>query len=343
MTSERIVLDGDIQVLLSHMVLWGLAAICEDMELPGILASWSDTPTPQPILHVDASKDDVAQAVIDHATRSADHDSWLSKTTCVSADGKRAVALAAPRTAAPANDEIWRRVDEEHCALLDDLESRLDQRLLLGFGYRSWWAVERSGKIRADFGCNAWEMRTRNNGTDVVKDRLLPLAREVQAWSISEVLDGLTGTRLNDVVGKNDAMSHTGTGFCLPQPVDNARAWCALWGLANLPVMAHTSRGVVSPALLSASDIPGQNRRHLVMFGSRRPMTLARARAILRSSQLPQASAPESVDAGQFRRAVGWCRAHGVDIAIRFPVDVVGSASAPERRALHGQVVPWSA
>ncbi len=343
MTSERIVLDGDIQVLLSHMVLWGLAAICEDAGLAGIRGSWSDNASPRPVLHVDASRDDVAQAVIDHAARCAAQGSWLTRTTCVSADGKGEVALGAPRTAAPANSEIWRRVDAEHRVLLDDLESRLDQRLLLGFGYRSWWAVERSGKIRADFGCNAWEMRTRNKGTDVVKDRLLPLAREVHAWSVSGILDGLTGARLNDSVGKNDAMSRTGTGFCLPRPVDNARAWCALWGLANLPVMAHATKGGVSPALLASSDVPGQDRRHLVMFGSRRPLTLARVRAILRSSQLPCASSPESADAGQFTRAVSWCRAHGLDIAIRFPIDVVGSTSAPERRALNGEVVPWPA
>lgn len=341
MTRENIMLAGDFKTLLSHMVLWGLAAICEEAELPGVRGAWSDEAAPRPLLHTDAAPEAVAEAVIDHATRCAQDDSWLRRAVSVSADGKTEVALAAPRTAAPATPEIWAAVAAEHLELLDGLASQLDRQLQLGFGYRSWWAVERSGTIRADFGCNAWEMRTRNRGTDVVKDRLLPLAEEVSTWSVGDIVTGLCGTTVNDAVGENKPASRSGTGFCLPGPVDNARAWCALWGLSMLPVIAHRFRGAISPAALTAQDVPTQSRRHLVMFGSPRPMTPARARAILRSSALVQASAPESIGAGEFTKAVGWCRSHGVDLAVRFPIDVVGSTTSPERRALHGQVVPW--
>ncbi|WP_246958045.1 hypothetical protein [Brachybacterium sp. Marseille-Q7125] len=340
-TTQPLRLAGDIDVLLSHMVLWGLAAICEDTGERVVRAGWSDDADPRPQLRMSGDGTDrVGEIVREHAARHAAEGSWLHQKISVAANGSGEVALGAPRTAPPANEEVWGRVDAAHRAMLDALPTRLDQRMQPGLGYRSWWATGPTGKIRADKGCNDWEMRTRNRGSDVVTHRLLPLAQEVSSWEPSRIMGGLLGETVDDRVGKNVADSRSGTGFALPGPVDNARAWCALWGLTLVPVLPQAITGGRSPATLSRGDVPGAARRHLVMFASPRLLSVARARTVLRSSHLPKAAVPEAEDAAGRAEAIAWCRAQGIEVVLRFPVNITGSKTFPERQALRGKAVP---
>ena len=332
-------LAGSPEDLFSHMVLWGLAAICEDAGLEEVRGSWStDLPT-HPILHVRADPEDVAEAVLAHARLRAAEDSWLRETFALR-DGAKPTTIAtmAPRTAYPTTQAAWQELTDAQDQVTRRLPSALDARLIAGLGVRAWWRWEGTSQ-RPDRGCNQWEMRTRNRGMDVVKDRLLPLASEVQGWSVQAVLDGLRGDAVNDAVGKNAATSRTATGFRLPGPVDNARAWCALWGLSLLPVLPRRDSGGHSPAWVRRADVEDAQQNQLLMVVPSRPLGTARVSALLNSKQLLTAAQSARYTPAERDSALRWLGKRGAHLVMAFPVRVGGSASAPERQALSGKLV----
>ena len=76
--------------------------------------------------------------------------------------------------------------------------------------------------------------------------RLRKLAESVSARKPPDVLAGLRGTLVRDEIGQDQVTSRTGTGFCNPGPVDNAVAWCALWGISQLPSTPRVGRRAVT-------------------------------------------------------------------------------------------------
>lgn len=348
--TKQFVLAGDVTDLFSHMALWGLARICVEMGVEGVRCWWTDEPEPRAVMSVaEAGGSDIARVVRQHAAMRAADGSWLHQVFAVNPDQPGArVALLAPRTAVPTSDESWRHLEATSLAARDGLPSDIDAELLLGLGYRSWWAVEANGSIRADKGCSAWEMRTRNKGTDVVADRLLPLARDVAGWPEEKIWAGLSGEALDDSVGGNKAESRTSTGFRLPGPVDSARAWCALWALSLFPVLADTRNGGRSPAYLPL--VRGGGARHLLLVpvvttgtSVERLAMLTRSKGLVDAAdggRRPARGADgEEAQLLMRRAARARLRSLGVLGIMQFPVRVVGSASAPERQALAGSFV----
>lgn len=353
--TTHFVLAGEVTDLFSHMALWGLARICADMGLSGIRCWWTNEPQPRAMVSLaGATEADIAQAVRRHAAIRASDQSWLHRVFTVTVDHtkqkKSTVALLAPRTAVPEKDDraSWHQLEDESVAARDGLPSDIDAELLIGLGYRSWWAVEANGAVRADKGCSAWEMRTRNQGTDFVADRLLPLAVAVAAWPEGKVWAGLTGVDVDDSTAPNKSESRTSTGFRLPGPVDSARAWCALWGLSLFPVMVDSRNGSTSPAYLPLA--PGGNARHLLLVpvvttgtSVARLAMLARSRDLVAAAdaQRRPSRTPEDASTHPLAKQSARSRLHGKGVLgmMQFPVQVVGSASAPERQTLAGSFV----
>ncbi|MFT3876113.1 MAG: hypothetical protein QM708_06800 [Propioniciclava sp.] len=341
-----LMLRGDANDLFSHMALWGLVRICTNEGIAGIRGYWTDEPEPKPVLStITSSPEEIAQKVKEHASARAAGGSWLHEVF-VPRPGSNPVALMAPRTATPELSE-WNHLEDLSNAVRDNMPSDLDRELILGLGYRSWWAREANGDIRADKGCSVWEMRTRNKGTDFVADRLLPLAHDISKWSVDKIWAGLTGKEVDDSTGGNKPTSRTATGFRLPGPVDSARAWCALWALSLFPVLPHPVEGGRSPAFV---PLTGRgNIRRLLLFpvptdptSVERIAMLARSKALVEAATVPPTGPdPESALHRKLMLASAqrWLRNHGLRGVMQFPVQIVGSTSAPERQTLAGSFV----
>jgi CRISPR-associated protein Csb3 len=186
-------------------------------------------------------------------------------------------------------------------------------------------------------------MKTRNRGEEFVGNRLRPLAERVAHRTAGQVEAGLTGTVVVDELGKDDVDSRTATGLTMPGPTDNAVAWCALWGLSQFPVIAQVTRASRTAGHLPAKPRAAHERRgSLYVPVPIRPIGLARLRSIVLSGQLAVAASPndQEGDLLDVEAARAWLADRGIGAIVRFPIGEYGSASAPERRALLGRVVP---
>ncbi|WP_336704969.1 hypothetical protein [Micrococcus terreus] len=176
-------------------------------------------------------------------------------------------------------------------------------------------------------------------------DTLVPVGEAVAQREAAEVLSGLLGETVRDEVGKDQEDSRTGTGLGPLGPVDSVRAWAALWGISAIPVWHRAGRRSVSSA-----SAPRTSRRlaRLVMPVAHRGVTLSRLRAALRSASAMIADSAELIhEDSEVRRqaemasaaAVAELQARGFGSVMSFPVQISGSTSAPERRALLGRVL----
>ncbi|WP_182353195.1 hypothetical protein [Flaviflexus huanghaiensis] len=331
------IIHGEIDDLFSHMVLLGLASVVEDSGHSPVRLVWTDEEQSALVAREGFGSNEIAQVVHAHAASHAARDSWLRHRFSFSKGAKSfTVSTTAPRTAGPEDPADWRRLDAVRQRSLESMPSALDHRFVQGLGYRSWW-YRRGKDLRADVGANIWEMRTRNKGTEFIRDRLLPLAEIVAGWPVEKVESGLLGTTLDDPHGNNKLDSRSPTGFSTPRPVDNARAWCALWGLSMLPVAHLNNPSHAYPAYSARGRVGTGSLHQLLMPVPNRQVTPARMRALLRSRQL--IDAVDEQGEGAYLKKKGaweWLKQQGAAAVIRFPVQYVGSTSAPERQALSG-------
>jgi CRISPR-associated protein Csb3 len=341
---SELVLTGDIRVALSHAAAYGLAAILEASGTPDVTISWTATLDSRAVVSASGrDPDGMAAAVLDHARRHAGGADWTAAT--VDVPGGTAGRLS-PRIKPPADDHGWLELGRRRRQAIDgETTARrwLDLRMIGALGEPAYWRFDAQGKRRPDEGASRWEMKTRNRGEDFVQHRLRKLALSVAAREVAGVRGGLQGERVDDEIGANAIDSRTGTGLAGPGPVDNAIAWCALWGLSQYPVIPQIRRqsetaghGSVRPA-----GGPRQSWFHLPV--PHHAMTLPRLGTIIVSEQLAMVVAADAMpsDAGGLavRSAREWLVARGVGAVVRFPIGVFGSASAPERRALLGSVI----
>lgn len=334
MQSHVMTFAGSHQVLLAHMSLLGTALIVEDAIGPGkVVLRWTDEVDPRPQLRVlEATPAIIGDLIREHASGHASgSDTWLEVVD------PNVGSLFSTRTKAPNSDEAWIRVLNVRASSANDLRD-LDSQMVVGLGERAWWYME-GKQQRPDRGASAWEMRTRNRGLEFVANTLLPLADAVSHRTSQRVEAGLTGFSVDDEVGKNKPDSRTATGFAAPGPTDSAVAWTALWGLAAMPVWHHPqARSTSSASLPPKHGARGQ----LLMPMATQWVTPARMQMALRSRALLDAVQPDvdSVEVGTTalaarRQLAEW----GFTTLLRFPVQVSGSTSAPERRALAAVVV----
>lgn len=325
---------GSIHRPLTHMALFGLAAILDDAGLPDVRICFTDEVTPRARITVsDDEPDVIGRAVLDHARARADN-SWVVAT--MTHEGDAGKGVMSPRLKPPNSPESWSMLQSQRQAQLTRLTDRrltLDMRMVGGLGEPAYWrCTERS--VEPDQGASRWEMKTRNRGEEFVANRLAPLARVLSARTSELVLEGLTGAAINDYTGK--ANSRLATGFAPPGPVDVALVWCALWGLADLPVVHDGT---------NRSRTPGAQRwdrvhpHIMVLPVFTAPTSSARLRAVLRSAELDRLAISMAEDVPTAASSP-WLAEHGVRALARFDVNVVGSKSAPERRILDGTVIP---
>ena len=321
-------LAGSATSALAHMALIGLAGILEDQGTTGVRLWWEDDTEASARIRTALDPEAIADAVHRHATRLARPDSWLQSTALH--EGTE-VGLFSPRIKAATSTESWTALLTARQQRLDtgDL-TVLDHRMIGAMGEPAFWLVTRADN-QPDQGASRWEMKTRNRGEDFVRNRLAPLAAVVSARSPSEVLDGLTGRLMVDELGRNDRRSRTPTGLTTPQATDNALAWCALWGMAHIWLVPQSN-----DMSQTAGSWP-RRRVHPTEFALPvfwRPVSVVKWRTVVGSRWF---------DRGAFIQDAtsrAWLAEQGVAAIIRFPTQIAGSRSAPERLLLEGFVEP---
>jgi CRISPR-associated protein Csb3 len=337
-------LPGDIRIALSHTAAYGIAAILEDQGRVGVGISWTTTLDGRAVVSTPGCDiDEIAGIVLAHARRHTAGDDWTAAT--INIDGSEAGRLS-PRIKCPVNDAAWRDLVRSRRETIDrEANARrwLDLAMIGALGEPAYWRFDHQGKPRPDQGASQWEMKTRNSGEDFVRHRLRKLALSVAARDLAGVRDGLTGAGVVDEAGRNEADSRTGTGLVGLGPVDNALAWCALWGLSRFVVVAMARRPSESAGHGSARR-PGALREswfHLPIPSL--PMTLSRLGTIIVSDQLDAVAAADALPDGSGALSAAsareWLMNRGIGAVARFPIGWFGSASAPERRALLGSII----
>lgn len=344
--------------LLSHLALYGLAAILESGGITGLRAGWESSGEWRPyIAGPDLTGERAAEVISRHAGRAADRGSWLHHS--INLNGNRR-ALMSPRLTTFGDETTWRQAQEDRHKVLDSLTDQgrwLDLKFVAALGEPCYWVTDRQGAIQQDSAASRLEMQPRNNGSEFIGNRLRKVADAVAARTAGQILSGLLGDSLRDEAEHDVANSRTATGLAGPGPTDNTLAWCALWGISQLPLAMRVKGMAVTTGHL------GRGRQEFfyapVWQSSWRP---ARLRAMLASAQLriaassgldrsgrvlenqpPGATVPAPVPmhtGSEITAARHWLAERGVDGLVRFPVHSFGSNKAPERRALTGQPIP---
>ena len=331
---------GEVTNAFDHLAAYGIAAIVDALQPGSVRLAWSDELEPRITLD-GATWAEIGVAVHDHAVDHQAPESWVSADGC---NNGSASSLFSPRVKAMGDAEmrLWYADRERVLNTIAGWWAQLDRAMIGALGEPSYWSFESDGP-RPDYGASRWEMKTRNRGEEFVANRLRPLARAVAARSTDDVARGLSGALLVDEVGGDSAGSRTPTGLMSPRATDNARAWCALWGLSLLPVL-HSSVG----ASRSAGHLGYHSQGHLFLPLMIRSMPVAQLRAILVSRQLAVAATTELADSrrgvrptlGSERGAAwSWLAGRGVPAVIRFSVHRSPNRSAPEKWAQRGVLV----
>lgn len=330
----------DVRALLSHLALYGLGAMLDDADVADIRVSWTPGMEPLPRVTGDALTSAVVDQVVgDHARAHAADPSWVQRDIALKGKDR---GLMSPRITPIGDGETWKRLQADRNHQLDLLTgSRTwpDLRFLTALGEPCYWSHNRQGVPLQDDGASRLEMQPRNQGSEFVGTRLRKLAAAVAARVPGAVAAGIEGTHPVDEIGADKVDSRTPTGLASPGPTDNALAWCALWGIAQLPSAAR-----VNATALTSGHL-GRSRSEWFYLpaweASWRP---ARLRSILASQQLRDAATtglPDrwAVDPARDVKARSWLAARGVIGVVRFPIQRFGSDSAPERRAMRGDLL----
>lgn len=344
-------------VLLSHMALYGLGAILDTQGLD-VRVGWTNGGDPRPAVVVSQSDGAaVAAAVLRHASAAWEEGSWVRRDHMLK--GKTAVdetarGLMSPRLTPFEDEATWRAVQRARHVVLDDLTDRaawLDLRFLAALGEPSYWSRNRKGDMLQDAGASRLEMQPRNTGSEFVGTRLRKLAEAVAARTPDEIMSGLRGDIVRDEAGGDKLDSHTATGFAGLGPTDNALAWCALWGIAELPIAMRvaTGRSFANRPAKTTGHL-GRGRREwfyaLMWTDGWRP---ARLRTVLAGGAARTVAAVDvdvldgQATTAKLTAAKAWLAARGVQGLMRFPIQRFGSDSAPERRAMRGEPITLGA
>jgi CRISPR-associated protein Csb3 len=338
--NDFVLASAESETMLSHMALYGLAAIVEDHGLEGVRLSWTGGMEPRPVLSApQATPEAIGEIVRRHAARHDTLESWPRRQI---SDGDQR-ALMSPRITVISTSEGWRSLQDRRHEVLDqltDARALLDLRLIAALGEPSYWRKNRKGDRLQDDGASRLEMQPRQQGSEFVGNRLRPLAAAVAARTAAAVADGLLGRSVRDEIDKGK--HRTPTGFAAPRPTDNALAWCALWGISQFPIAQHTNGFATATGHIGR----GTAGYFFVPVWAGRWRT-ARHRTILASGALSRFAAtglpPDSIgrasddDASLGEAARQWLASRGVTAVVRFPVHRFGSDSAPERRAMLGK------
>lgn len=341
-------LPGRIESALAHFSLVGLAAILgNEMERSPRLW-WTDEARPQALVSHDGTIESAASVVADHARRHVETLTWIRAVIDGGRRGGASLFTARggwPGSAKGATRQEWHEFAAQRRSARNELViDPLDEKLIAALGEPAWWRTGPRDE-RPDDGASRWEMKTRNRGEEFLANRLVLLGKAVADRSVEDVAHGLTGGLNQDETARNSPDSRTATGLTTPGPVDSALAWCALWGLSSTVTIARNV-GPASPnnahGASSSSGIPSDGRTHPIRAALpvfTRPVTAGRWSDVLSSRPFRDWTFESSV-ASPLRSEIagGWLHEQGVRAVVEFPIRKAGSASAPERQLLAGQL-----
>lgn len=326
---------GGIGEGLTHFAAAGLAEILVDAGERPVRWGWIDGTPARAVVESPVSVQRIGEIVSAHARVHAEPGSWVQAAL----DGRRGVL--SPRVAAPKSREAWVAQEQVRRGALDRISpgSQLDHRFVAALGRPAYWNVD-TATPNPDAGASRWEMKTRNRGETFVGERLAPLADIVAARDGQSILDGLSGVALVDEAGKGKADSRTATGLVSPRPVDNAVAWCALWGLSASMVWWRPT-GVAPTVAVGKVGATHPTMAVLPVFTT--TVTPARYRGVLRSAAWAGLCAglmehPDGVGSLPVEVLTG-VTSMGVDICVVFHIEKAGSDSAPERYLTGGALM----
>jgi len=332
--------DSDHRELFSHLLLYGVGQLCADAGVSDVLLSWTEGATPRPqIAGVDGGE--LAALVAAHAARHAEEGSWIQ----LGQPAEPTRGLFSPRLRPPADGAAWADLQLARQRALDVMtEERNDLalRMIAALGEPAYWPVSgRDGDVRPDDGASRLDMQARNQGSEIVGTKLRPLASAVAAREPDVILEGLLGHSLVDDLAGTRTDGRTATNLRQLGPTDSTQAWVALWGLTTAPVapqVGHPSRTALHvPRKRSDPDVVPRAGAFAVpvWHASWRP---ARLRAVLASRALAEVAGAVAAGEEPPGDAQDHLQRRGVLGIVVFPVSTGGSASAPERRALGGQL-----
>ncbi|GGG79288.1 aldehyde dehydrogenase [Corynebacterium pelargi] len=343
-----VTLGGSIHSALTHFALLGLAEIAESTFGAGVTLGWSDAAVPRAWVEVPgASEDEVAQAVLDAARTESPRD-WPSVRLTYASGAT--VSPFSPRIKAIDTDKHpndWEKHQAERHIVFDALLEAGDWtelRWLDALGEASYWHVANNVR-QPDRGASRWEMVSRQHGREFVSNRYSLICKEVARWPKKQVIDGVTGVQVRDVIGKQKTASRSSTGLTPPGPADNALVFCALRGIAAFPLAHRVEEINATPGAWPATVL---HPKSMLLPVPTAPVTPARLRSVLVSSQLADLhTAMMTIDSDQENRkslaleadaARAWLAARMCRAVVRFPILKAGSDSAPERQVLEGEV-----
>lgn len=343
----RIEIAGSITSSLTHFAMLGLAAIVESMGSTNVKLWWDNPEDPHAVVDVDGlNEDQIASEIIELAAKVCSQPSkgWSGRT--IEIDGNEFSSIS-PRIKAipPERIDDWIRHADEKAEIIDSLElgeRRLELQFIGALGEPSYWYKSSNGQWQPDQGASRWEMKTRNRGEEFIQHRFDKLAQEVSNWSVASVLEGIKGESVHDSIGRNKPDSRTPTGFTRPRPTDNALTWVALWGISAFGLARAVNKQSITPCAWPRGPI---HPKWMVLPVIDKPVSYSRYRNVITSSQLAEASSayvedmtPTSTVASP--AATAWLRARNVVALDVFPIQKVGSDTAPERQILEGRVEP---
>lgn len=335
--NDFILTGAGVRVLLSHLALYGLGTMLDDAGVADIRISWTSGMQPHPRITGEAlSREQVDAVVGDHARSRTAHGSWVQRDIELKGTGR---GLMSPRLTPFVEKGVWQRVRDARHLELDALTTGRawpDLRLLAALGEPCYWSHNRQNAALQDDGASRLEMQPRNQGSEFVGSRLRKLAGSVAARTAGRVAAGIDGSHRIDEIGSDKVDSRTPTGFASPGPTDNALAWCALWGIAQLPSVPR-----IDKAAVTSGHIGRSRTEWFYVPVWETPWRPSRLRTVLASRQLREAAtkdlpAPWETDPSHEVAARSWLTERGVIGIVRFPIQRFGSDSAPERRAMRG-------
>ena len=339
--------------LLSHLALYGLAAILESGGITGLRLTWNGTTDRRPcLMGQDLTGERAAEVVSWHAGQAADRGSWLHRSITLKGSPR---ALMSPRLTTFGDVITWRQAQEGRHKVLDTLTDQgrwLDLKFVAALGEPCYWVTDRQGTIQQDSAASRLEMQPRNIGSEFVGNRLRKVADALAVRTAAQILSGLHGDSVRDEAGGDAVDSRTATGLAGPGPTDNALAWCALWGISQLPLAmrikgmavttGHLGRGKHEFLYVPIWQSPWRPARLRTMLASNQ-LRVAASNGLDRSGRPmgnPPSAATVAMHTGsEITAARHWLAERGTDGVVRFPVHRFGSDNAPERRALTGEPV----
>lgn len=346
----EIQVGGSPEVALTHLTMFGLAAILEDAGEPDVRVHWTDgmNPRPKVTIESDETVGRIGRVVQAHATAHATPTSWVAATR--SDDQGRQFGLMSPRVSAPTSTAGWEAFLRQRADVIDALvvdDAALDLRFIGALGAPSPWhrtgvPGQRLREPRPDWGASRWEMTPRNRGTEFVQNRLVPLAADVAKREPASIIDGLVGAAFLEGGRQSGPDGRRATGLAEPGPTDDAMAWCALWGISLFPLVPLVQR-----ASRAAGHLPQgrHDRGYFYVPMPVRPLCLAAMRTIMVSSQLAAVASPEEGTSGgpspiSRSAAQQWLAVRGIGAVARFPIHASANKNAPEYRAKGATLLP---